>query len=164
MMGLQEGGLLLIVLYFSVLGLFAVTGDLSTHVPSASSAFNCMPDPANAKQYAGLGTTANCVDINSDSSFNISTSATDRPNTATSILSFIPGGRSVQSALVFVFGTLDLVLLKGWVAIIQAIIGSSPISGLIYFFALIMQIITDLALIYFFFTLLAIISKGVLGR
>lgn len=161
-MGLQDGGMLFLFCYISVLGLLMVTGDLNRDIPTMSNSLACTPDFVNAGQYVDseIGS-ANCFDVNSDSSFSISGSESGQTNFATALISVIPGGRQVTAITSTIWGMLDAVLLKGWYHIIQAIIGDSPLTPFNFYFYLMLQMITDLWILYFFLIILGIVKGGV---
>lgn len=138
-MGLYEGGLLMTLLFITIVAFFSVTGVLAERNPSAINSISCIPNDKNISQYGGLpsGTigTSNCQTDTNASNTNISSTQNDNSDVTSGVLSLVGLGSLTQ-----VPRLLGL-MIGGWVIILEIILGGGPLSFLIFLIGVPLQIL-----------------------
>lgn len=158
-MGLYQGGLLMTLLYFTIIGMFFVTGILAQRDPGAIQSIKCLPNGGNINTYAGLDSNAigagNCFNDTNSTGVNINTEQNPLSTALNAAFGIIPGANVLLQV-----ATLVQFMLLGWILILQIILGTGPLSIFVFLIGVPLQLLQLYFLTQIVIQILAAIRGG----
>ncbi len=159
-MGLYQGGLLMTLLYFTVIGFFIISGVAAERAPGAIQSIQCLPNTGSINQYAGLDAnstgSSNCFNDTNSTGLNFNTQQDSLSTALNAAFGLVPGANVLLQV-----ATIVRFMILGWILILQIIIGtSSPLSILIFAIGVPLQLLQLYFLAQIIIQILAAIRGG----